>query len=291
MYLKVHLKGINMKILDIELDVNKLTKNEVKVADYVIKNLSNIVFISTEEIAKDLNISTATVSRFWKSIGFDNFKAFKNHVKESVNIGSPAGKMKDIIEHVDDKDIIDEMIQRALINMNKTTKSLDRESLNDAVEKLAGAKTLYVFASGAAEALSNLLYFRLNRFGIRVKILPSSGHSLFENLINMNSDDVVIVFGFSNVIPEQKVILDHSKKIGYSTILITDLYFSELIHMSDVVLHVERGEIWEFHSMVTPLLLVEALVVGIALKNEDESMDKLDYLHELRNLYKKYLPR
>ena len=43
--------------------------------------------------------------------------------------------------------------------------------------------------------------------------------------------------------------------------------------------------------MITPLLLVEALVVKIALKDEDKSMEKLDYLHKLRSTYKKYLPR
>ena len=64
-----------------------------------------------------------------------------------------------------------------------------------------------------------------------------------------------------------------------------------MLELSDIVLHVERGEIWEFHSMITPLLLVEALVVKIALKNEDASMEKLNNLHELRSTYKKYLPR
>lgn len=43
--------------------------------------------------------------------------------------------------------------------------------------------------------------------------------------------------------------------------------------------------------MITPLLVVEALVVKVALKNEGASMEKLDYLHELRNTYKEYLPR
>lgn len=64
-----------------------------------------------------------------------------------------------------------------------------------------------------------------------------------------------------------------------------------MLELSDIVLHVERGEIREFHSMITPLLLAEALVVKVALKNEDKSLEKLDYRHELRNTYKKYLPR
>ena len=232
------------------MDLNGLTKNELKIAEYVSKNISNILFIAAEDIAKELNISTATVSRFWKTIGFKNFREFKEYVRVSVGPSSPAGKMKDIIQHVDDKDAIEEMIELAIVNLKKTSGSLSRKALDEAVEKISEAKTVYVFASGAAQALGNLLTFRLNRFGIRVKSLPTSGHTLFEDLINISEEDVIVVFGFSHVLPEQKVILDYCNKIKATSILISDVFISELVESSDIVLHVERGEIWEDRKSV-----------------------------------------
>ena len=80
-------------------NIEELTPNQKVIADYVQKNTNAMLYMTETEIAAQLELSNATVSRFWKSIGFESFKDFKNDLKEREVI-SPANKLKNIMNQV-----------------------------------------------------------------------------------------------------------------------------------------------------------------------------------------------
>ena len=53
----------------------------------------------------------------------------------------------------------------------------------------------------------------------------------------------------------------------------------------------QSGDMGEFHSMVTPLLLIEQLILSMGMLNKEKVLGKLDYLGELRTRYADKLPR
>ena len=53
---------------------NELRKSEKKVADYILANRYEIEEMGLEEIAKNSNVSTPTVVRFTKAMGYEGFK-------------------------------------------------------------------------------------------------------------------------------------------------------------------------------------------------------------------------
>ncbi|MBC2578742.1 hypothetical protein [Clostridium sp. DJ247] len=101
----------------------------------------------------------------------------------------------------------------------------------------------------------------------------------------------MIVFGFSKMLMKTQVVLDYSKKAGYKTILFTDLMVSEMLKMADISLYTYRGDLWEFHSMVSPLALLDCLIVGVALKMENTALKKLEDLSDIRKQYSDYIKR
>ena len=62
---------------------NELRKSEKKVADYILANRYEIEEMGLEEIAKNSNVSTPTVVRFTKAMGFEGFKEFKTELLKS----------------------------------------------------------------------------------------------------------------------------------------------------------------------------------------------------------------
>lgn len=62
--------------------IEDLTPHQKVIADYVQKNLKAVLYMTETEIADQLQLSNATVSRFWKSVGYENFKDFKNTLKK-----------------------------------------------------------------------------------------------------------------------------------------------------------------------------------------------------------------
>ncbi|AXI10156.1 hypothetical protein CUC15_14990 [Oceanobacillus zhaokaii] len=114
---------------------------------------------------------------------------------------------------------------------------------------------------------------------------------MFEDLLHITKDDVVVLFAFVRILPEAKVILEHAKRVGFQTIIITDQLVSNFANFADIVLFASRGEMWEFHSMVAPTFLIENLIITIGMKNKNANLQRLELLSGLRKQYAEDLPR
>lgn len=121
--------------------------------------------------------------------------------------------------------------------------------------------------------------------------MAPSGHELLETLMHADKQDVLLVFGFVQILPEIEVILNHAREANYQVILITDRLVYPRSQDADIVLYAGRGEVWEFHSMVGPTYIIENLILGVGLANRDSSLSKLDKLQQLRAQYGGKLPR
>ena len=278
-----------MKIHDIEVDIEQLSKSEKKIANFFCKNIKSIPSMTLKDLAQNIEVSIATISRFCKSLGFVGFKDFKNYLKKSFEI-TPANKMKSILNEIDEDQITPGILNKSINYLENTSNKLSETAFNKAVQSIIAADNIHLFAPGPSQGVAELLSYRLQRFHLDIKKMETSGKWLIESLVNLTADDVVILFGFFNFSPESRVVLDYAEKIGITTILITDLVVSEMIEESDIVLYTERGELWEFHSMVAPIAIVESLVVGVAMEDEDKYLDSLNYLQEIREKYSDYLP-
>ncbi|HQJ24611.1 MAG TPA: hypothetical protein PLW63_04605, partial [Bacillota bacterium] len=84
---------------------------------------------------------------------------------------------------------------------------------------------------------------------------------------------------------ELVVFLSQAKKNGMKSILITDSMFSFIAQKADLVLCVTRGTLGVFHSLLVPTLMCEALILGVALKRREDSIEALKELDRLRNAY------
>ncbi|MFZ7101135.1 MAG: MurR/RpiR family transcriptional regulator [Peptococcaceae bacterium] len=279
-----------MNFLDLNIQLKDMTASQKKIADFISKNPGRLAYLTEKEIAEELGISAATISRFWRTIGFNSSKEFKNYLKEKMAT-TPANKLEDILNKTEKSDLPGEMFSLAADYLSETLRHLNLEQFQKALFALAGAPHTYLYGPGPCEGLVNLLQFRLNRTGLSIKKVPKSGHEIFEVLVNVTRQDVIVIFGFVNILPEIRILLDFAREKGCTTILITDLLVSEMIEMSDIVLYTARGELWEFHSMVAPIALVESLVVGVSRKNAEKSLAKLHDLHSLRRSYEEYIPR
>ncbi|MFD0672864.1 MurR/RpiR family transcriptional regulator [Cohnella sp. GCM10027633] len=268
------------------------TPSERKLADYIIQHEDRLSFQTEKDIAELLSVSIATVSRFWRKIGYANFKAYKMELAEKAEaVPTPADKMLRMLNEVDDADmdVAGRMLAREIGYLQATLQRLDRNHFDRSVRLLHGAKRVYVYGSGPSASLSELLRFRLNRFGKTVVMLPRTGSELFEALVHATSDDAFVVFGFFRQSPEIRVIQEVVKDLGGQVVLFTDLTTSAMIDANTCVLYVSRGESRQFHSLTAPVALLDALVVALAHKDE-ASVERLNGLYDMRKKYANVLP-
>ncbi len=267
-----------------------LTPNEKKIADYISKSGGRVLTYTEDEIAKALKISNATVSRFWRKIGFKNFKDYKNTYKKNMDI-TPANKLENIMEQIDSSTVWAQMMTTSMKHLEITLAHFNEDGFHAVVQTISKAETVYIYSPGPTEGLANLLNYRLSRFGVNLKILPKSGHEIYESLVHFSSDDVLFMFGFVKLHPESQVLLDHTKKLGMKSIVLTDCLVSDFNTQCDHLLFASRGELWEFHSMIAPTFVIENIIIAVGKETAEQSMKKLERLDAIRKEYKDILPR
>lgn len=273
-----------------EVDFQKLSDNQKRIADFVEKNVQRIAYLTEWDIAHALHISTATVSRFWRAVGYRNYKHFKSEMQKRAEI-SPSSKLRDFIDKVSDEDLAGSMLEKGIHCLEQTSAHLSRGAFQSAVDAMCAAETIYIYAPGPSAGVGQLLEFRLNRIGKPVRLFQKGGSELFESLINVKPTDLVVLFSFIRMLAEATVIQQYSKSVGFRTVLITDMLVSDMNEKFETVLFANRGPLSEFHSMVAPTLLAESLAVGVSKTLRPRSLEKLESLRALRKRFEKTLPR
>jgi DNA-binding MurR/RpiR family transcriptional regulator len=278
--------------LEFSCDVSQLTTNQIKIADFIKKTGERILYYSETELANELGVSNATISRFWKKIGYANFKAFKSTIIQNEQM-SPEKKLQHSLTQIQNQQlkIHEHLFSITDLQIKQTLGELDINTFKEAISLMSTCRRLYIHAPSSAEGIAVLMKHRLKRFGLDIEILPKSGHELFESLMHLQKEDVVFLFGFVSMTKEAYVLLDYAKKVNYKTIIVTDQLITDFQEQGDYVFYTNRGELWEFHSMIAPTFLIESFILGIGQLLEEQSLRNLEKLSELRKTYKDQLPR
>lgn len=266
------------------------TKAEQKIADFLMQSSSELFLLSIHDISKRLGVSEATISRFTRHVGYQDFKELKSDLLSQLEENkSPAEKLSTSL--LQDNSSLIGMLRYQQFCIEKTMEHLEDAYVQTIINTIVSARHIFLFGKGAASSLAELLRFRLSRFGMDVTVFPSGGSEIFETLNFITKDDFIILFGFQRTPAEAGVILKHSKILGCKTLLITSRILDDTENTADYQLFVYRGQPKEYHSMSAPMALLDALVILIAAKLNASATDSLEDLHRLKETYKKEIPR
>jgi DNA-binding MurR/RpiR family transcriptional regulator len=266
-----------------------LTKSEKRIANYLRKNQEESAFLSAGEIADRLGLSEATLVRFARTLGFNSYPsmrtvlqdAFRHRVTHSARLRS---RLDDLREA---GDIFDRLVVSEIDYLTQSLETIDRQSLNQAVEMIRTRKRIFVFGVGPSVSLVNLMEIRLGRFGWQVIPLTTAGREMLEPLLLMTDQDLLFTICFFDISGALQLILDYANEIKCPVIMLTDTLGSIIGDKADVVLSAKRGPVSEFHSLVVPMTIINTLLLAVAQEDQGYVMANLDKLDQMRERLKK----
>ncbi len=263
---------------------NHLTKAETRILDYILHNTEAFLFLSINRLARQLGVSEATLSRFVRHMGCRDYKELKQIVMEQMSVEGPAAKLARTLNR-DRAFTAADWIARQQQYLQTTLEGLDGEAFRQAVDALLSAHRVFIHGKSASSSMAQLMLFRLRRLGIEAQLLPSGGSEVLEGLTQAGADDLVVMFSFSKVSSEGRMILDYRKEAGYRTLAFTSRIFIPEGEKADIQIFVYRGEADEYHAMTAPAALVEALVVAVSEQMGVASAERLSHLHRMKKIY------
>lgn len=259
----------------------KLTPAERRLLEFIESHREEFLFMTIGQLSADLGVSEATISRFARHLGCQDFKQLKNQVLAQNHLEGPAGKLARTVLADGEFDPRRYLMQQQTC-LQKTVEALDPAVFGTALEALLSARRVFIQAKSASASMGQLLFFRLRRLGLPVELLPGSGSELLEGLVQAGEGDLVVFFGFSKVSAEGRMILRRQREAGYRTLCFTGRLHPPAEDRADLNLYVYRGTEKEYHSMAAAAAMVDTLVVAASQRLGADGAARLKELHRMK---------
>jgi DNA-binding MurR/RpiR family transcriptional regulator len=266
----------------LEHEMGSLSGNQRRIADYLLQNRSRLPVLTVDQLAEEIGVSIASISRFARAAGYSSLRELRTAL-HSESFATPSKKLHDRLSRIDADHPLADVFAFEADNLSESRGRVSEAAFNRAVEAIDQAPRLFVWAAGPSIALIDLLRFRLNRFGTVVVPVDVSGPWMAEALVNLTSEDVALVFCFFQDRPEAARVLTFASDHNATSILCTDLMVADIVECAEIVLQIYRGAMGEFHSLVAPVALVDALVLGVARRRPELHMNQLNRLSGIRD--------
>ena len=268
------------------------SKGQKRIAHYITECYDKAAFMTANRLGKTVGVSESTVVRFAVDLGFDGYPSMQKAMQEMVlNRLTSVQRIEVANDRIGDQDILSMVIQSDIDKLRRTGELVSRDEFNAAVKAVLGAKRVYIIGARSTAPLANLLGYYLNYMFNNVHIVTASGTSeMFEKIVGMRSDDVVIAFSFPRYSTSTLKAAQYCRSTGAEVIAITDNRESPLGRCATHVLCAKSDMVSLVDSLVAPLSVVNALIVAIASKREKElhrTFEELEHIWEEYHVYEK----
>lgn len=131
----------------------KITPSEKKIAHFIKRHSTEVVFYNIVSLSKKIGISPATVSKFVKALGLSGFKELQKIYKKELVRSSVEGGFSEK-HHVFDlnssnlttKQVIDSVIHYDIHALRTLNSQINVQDVDAAVALIDGADTVYCWA-------------------------------------------------------------------------------------------------------------------------------------------------
>ena len=268
------------------------SKGQHRIAKFITESYDKAAFMTANRLGKTVGVSESTVVRFAVDLGFDGYPSMQKAMQEMVlNRLTSVQRIEVANDRIGDRDVVSLVLHSDMEKLRQTEENLSRESFKAAVNAILQAKRVYILGVRSVAPLANFLGYYLNYMFNNVHVVSgSSTGEMFEKIVNVNADDVVIAFSFPRYSASTTKAAQYCCSTGAKVIGVTDSPESPLGQCCDHVLVAKSDMVSLVDSLVAPLSVINALIVAVAAKREKElhqTFNALEHIWEEYNVYEK----
>ena len=277
----------------LQTKMTEFSKGQRRIAQYILDSYDKAAFMTANKLGNSVGVSESTVVRFAVDLGFDGYPSMQKAMQEMVlNRLTSVQRIEVASDRIANHDVVSMVIQSDIDKLRQTSETVDRGEFQAAVEAILGAKRVYIIGVRSVAPLANFLGYYLNYMFNNVRIVTASGTSeMFEQVVGVDEDDVVIAFSFPRYSAATLKAAQYCRTTGANVIAITDNREAPLAQYSDCVICAKSDMVSLVDSLVAPLSVVNALIVAVAAKREKElhrTFDALERIWDQYNVYEKW---
>ena len=266
------------------------SKGQRRIAQYIIDSYDKAAFMTANRLGKTVGVSESTVVRFAVDLGFDGYPSMQKAMQEMVlNRLTSVQRIEVANDRMTGQDVLSMVIHSDIEKLRQTDETLSREEFSAAVDSILKARRIYILGVRSVAPLANFLGHYLNYMFNNVHVVGGfSVGEMFENIVGIGSQDVVIAFSFPRYSASTTKGAQYCRTTGAKVIGITDNRESPLGSVCDHVLVAKSDMVSLVDSLVAPLSVINALIVALASKRQKELHDTFNALEQIWDQYNVY---
>ena len=282
--------GSNELLIRISERYDSMSKGQKRLSDYVSSNYDKAVFLTAAKLGETVGVSESTVVRFATLLGYKGYPGFQKALEELVkNRLNSIQRMEVTYGRISQSEIIETVLQSDINKIKMTLSSIDHKAFDLAVDTILSARKIYVIGIRSCSPLASFLSFYLNLILDNVVLVNTNSSSeLFEQLIRINKEDVIIGISFPRYSMRTLKALEFASNRQAKVITLTDSVHSPMNLYSSCNLIARSDMASIVDSLVAPLSVVNALIVALCMKRHKDVIENLETLEEIWNEYQVY---
>lgn len=268
----------------------KLTPKENEISEYILKNMNEVLKLTSAELAIKIGVGQSSIIKFIKKIGFNKYGDFKIQLSKELE-NEKMYKIKEAIHnqiYTDDslENIATKTLNETIKGLEKTVRNIEYEYFNSIVEVIKKSKKILIIGSGMSSIVARDLEIKLIKINIEA-LHYESPHMQLMKLATMGSEDLIIAISHRGETEDVIDVIKKAKKKNITVLSITSIGKNTVSNLSDYNLKIISEEnIFRssaISSRMAQLILNDIIFLRLTQKNYEKNKS---YIEESRELIK-----
>ena len=270
-------------------NMGSFSKGQKRIAAFILESYDKAAFMTASKLGQTANVSESTVVRFASELGYDGYPSMQKSLQKMIRSRLTSVQRIEMANDQMGDDVLSSVLRSDTAMIRSTLEELDRTRFNSAVDTVLGAKKIYIMGVRSSTAISRFMAFHFNMIFDNVREISANTTSeIFEQILRVGEGDVVIGVCFPRYSSRTVKAMQYARDRGATVIAITDSEASPVASKAHITLTAKSDMISFVDSLVAPLSLVNALIVAISQKRNQDVAETFRHLEQIWDEYEVY---
>jgi DNA-binding MurR/RpiR family transcriptional regulator len=250
----------------------RLPKRLRQAAAYALEHPDEFALGTASALARNAEVQASTLVRFAQTLGFAGFSELQALFRSRLRNRWPdySERLRALQENARDSgdpiDLLRGFTDSAAASIARLRDGAQRRELEEAVNLLAGARTIHCLGQRRSFCVAHYLTYALSQLGVPASLVDNVGGLGPEQLAQAGAGDALIAVSFSPYTPFTVDLAARARRAGVPIIVFTDSALSPLAGLADVRFEIVESDFGSFRSLSATFCLAMTLAVAVGEK-------------------------
>jgi len=272
----------------ISSNYKEMSKGQKAIATYLLNSFDKAAYMTAVKLGETVDVSESTVVRFAYMLGYDGYPKLQKALQEMLRNKLTSAQRAEIVSGLEASTVLKTTLRADMENIRLTIEEADSVTFEKVVDSILKARSIYILGLRSALPLVQFMGYYFNFIFGNVRVVTSGVNDIFEQLIHIEPQDVLISISFPRYARRTVEAIAFSKDKGAKIIAITDSLLSPLANYADHTL-LARSDMASFaDSLVAPLSLINALIIAVGIRKKADTSTEFSDLEKIWERYNVY---